>query len=551
MASEAAVARITLTPWEDDLCSIVRARQPGIVIQSLEEERVLDSVIKVAQWMVERQVGKRELVVWSGVSSKRINVENPEDVGSVEHQEFFPLLREFMSGEADRGSFLILCDAGHELEAPTNVRILRECLNVIRGTLRTIIFIGKAGDIPDEVAADLTVLKYELPTAQDLENTLKPLVEQYQQTSHYKNIGVEIQDSALPPFARACAGLTEIEARGLFSLSISRFRGFDGRAVDMALKEKAQVVRRSNVLEYRTSKKNLDSIGGLENIKAWIHGYDSLFSQVDDAKAYGLRPASGLLLVGISGCGKSLTAECLAGHLRLPLLMLDVGKLFGSLVGQSEQNVDQMIGLAKACAPCLIFLDELDKGLGGSTGELDGGTSTRVKGKLLTWLQEKPDDVFVVATANDVKKFEQSPELIRAGRFDSVFFCDLPDLRTRIEILSIHLRAAGHNIPADDLVSPAKASRGYSGAELEVAVQNALRIAFNSTPRPLHPTSEMLVEGIKKQKPLSETMKEPIKRLRDWCKEGRAFPAGTTLEDDEASDGASLKDRGLPIVSAD
>jgi SpoVK/Ycf46/Vps4 family AAA+-type ATPase len=319
----------------------------------------------------------------------------------------------------------------------------------------------------------------------------------------------------------------------------------------MALKEKAQVVRRSNVLEYRTSAKTLDAVGGLENIKTWVQSHDALFSQAEAARSYGLKAASGLLLVGIPGCGKSLTAECLAGHWKLPLLMLDVGKLFGSLVGQSEQNVDQMIGLAKACAPCVIFLDELDKGLGGSTGELDGGTSTRVKGKLLTWLQEKPDDVFVVATANDVKKFEQSPELIRAGRFDCTFFCDLPDLRTRIEILSIHLRAAGHNIPADDLVSAAKASRGYSGAELEVAVQNALRLAFNLEPRPLHPTAEMLVEGIKKQKPLSETMKESVKRLRDWCKEGRAFPAGTTLEDDEASDGASLKDRGLPIVSAD
>ena len=210
-----------------------------------------------------------------------------------------------------------------------------------------------------------------------------------------------------------------------------------------------------------------------------------------------------------------------------------------------------MISLAKAVGDCVVFIDELDKALGGSGGEMDGGTSSRVKGKLLTWLQEKPVGVFVVATANDIKKFESSPELIRAQRFDKIFFVDLPDMRTRIEILSIHLRAAGHNIPADDLVAPAKASRGYSGAELEVAVQNALRTAFNTTPRPLHPTGEMLVDGIKKQKPLSETMKEPIKRLRDWCKEGRALPAGSTLEDDESSDGQSFKDKGLPIVAAD
>ena len=321
--------KITLTPWEDDLCSIVRARQPGVVIQSLEEERVLDSVIKVAQWMVERQVGKRELVVWSPVSCRKINVENPQEISPGEHQEFFPMLRDFMGGEADRGSFLVLCDAGHELEAPTNVRILRECLGAIRGTLRTVIFIGKASDIPDEVAADLTVLKYELPTAGDLENTLKPLVEQYQQTSHYKNIGVVIDDAALAPFSRACAGLTESEARGLFSLSISRFRGFDNRAVDMALKEKAQVVRRSNVLEYCTSKQNLDSVGGLENVKGWVKEYDQMHAEVKAATAYGVRPASGVLLLGISGCGKSLMAEVLAGHFQIPLLKLDVAVSLG------------------------------------------------------------------------------------------------------------------------------------------------------------------------------------------------------------------------------
>jgi len=553
-----------LTEWEVNLCSIIRARQPGIVIQSMEEQRVLDSVIKVLQWMALKRLGARELVVWSPVSSRKIPINDPSKEEALEWQEFFPTLKDFRDQGADtddaeqpRRAVLVLADCEHELNQPSALRLLRETLWAIRSTTRAVIILGKPFDIPDEIAPDLTVLPFDLPTAEDLKNILYPMLKVYKEAEAYAR--VKIEDNAAPQFARACAGLSEIEARGLLGLSIARFEAFDFRAVDMALREKANIVRRSNVLEYKTCAGGLQDIGGLENLKNWIKEQDDILTQVEDAKAYGLRLAKGLLLVGIPGSGKSLTAEMLAAHWRLPLLIFDVGRAFGSLVGQSEANVDQVISLAKACRPCVVFIDEIEKALGGSGGELDGGTSARVKGKLLTWLQTKPDDVFVVATANDVTKFNSTPELIRAGRFDRVFFVDLPDLRSRLEILAIHYRKAvqaakasgkcalPEQIPADVLMEAAKISRGYSGAELEVCVQTAIRAAFNAKPRLVVPTSDMLAAAVRAQKPLSQTMKESIRVLREWCADGRALPAGATLEDD-AKDSKGLEQHGLPIL---
>jgi ATP-dependent 26S proteasome regulatory subunit len=545
---------VTLNPWEDELCSLIRARRPGVIIRSLEEERVMDSLVRVAQWLYQNRMGLRQITVWSPVTQRKYpNIRTPKVIETTQRQPFFATLQAFrVPDEPDtppRGEMLVVCDAGHEIEKqPTNTRQVRETLAAISGTYRTLIFLGQGFDVPDEIASDLKVMDFELPTAKELENILSPVIALYSENPQYKRQDVKIEPACLPNFSRACAGLSEMEARGILNLSVARFRAFDSRSVTMALREKAQVVRRSNVLEYVTPQKNLSDIGGLERVKGWIGEYDTLYKDLEAARTYGLRPASGMLLIGVPGTGKTLTADALAGHWQLPLLKLDIGKLFGSLVGQSEGNVDAMIRLAKACRPCLVMCDEIEKALGGSGGELDGGTSARVKGKLLTWLQEKPDDIFVVATANDITAFNRTPELLRAGRFDNIFFVDLPDKRSRIEILAIHTRKRGHAMPLDELVLAASAARGYSGAELEVAVQTALRTAFNTDPRPKHPTAEMLVNAITNMVPLSKSMSGPVSALRAWVKEGRAIPAGATLEDDKA-DEAAFKAQGLPLVA--
>jgi SpoVK/Ycf46/Vps4 family AAA+-type ATPase len=229
-------------------------------------------------------------------------------------------------------------------------------------------------------------------------------------------------------------------------------------------------------------------------------------------------------------CGKSLLAEALGGHWQLPVLLFDVGAAYGSLVGESEANIRRMQKMANAMKPCIVYIDEIEKGLGGDG--MDGGTSNRCKQSLLTWLNDKDPQIFVVATANDLSKLNQIPELTRAGRFDAQFFVDLPSATARLEIFKIHLRATGHDMPENALTDAVEATHGYSGAEIEAIVQDALREAFNAEPQLEHPTGEMLCECACQRKPLSLVMQETISQLRELVKSGRILPAGSSVEDD-------------------
>jgi ATP-dependent 26S proteasome regulatory subunit len=565
---------VELTAWETTAQSFLRARQPGILVNSVEEPRVMASIIRTLQWMAEKGLGVRRLTRWSSVSTQVIDILKPnEPPQTPDRSPLFGMLQAFVSpeprpdeqvddktGKVIRREVLVLADIEAELREPITVRTLREVLWKIRGTTQSIFIIGQPFQVPAEIAPELALLPFELPTAKDLEKSLTPVVAAYKAAKVYKSLNID--DTVIPALARATAGLTETEARGILGLAIARHEALDNRAVDLALKEKAAIVRRSSVLEYRTCTGSLSDVGGLEHLKKWIGEQDAILSDADEAASYGLKMPSGVLLSGIPGTGKSLTAQVLAAHWKLPLLVFDVAKAFGSLVGQSESNVDGVIALANACRPCIVFMDEIEKALGGSGGEQDGGTSARVTGKLLTWLSDKQEGIFVVATANDVTAFEKRPELIRAGRFDAVFFCDLPDLRSRLEIMAIHYRKAVQRAKAmgkcalDDQIDPSaimeagKASRGYSGAELECAMQSALRAAFNHKPRLTCPTGALLVQAVKSQKPLSLTMKESVNFLRKWCADGRAIPAGATLED-EKKDAQALEDLGLPDILAE
>lgn len=541
--------KLSLTSWENNLCSIIRARQPGVVVQSLEEPRVLLSITRVLQWMATKGLGLSELLLWSPASYKKISVEDPSKEETLEPVEFFTAVNQLRIEETNaegepRRAVLILADCDSALESPTNVRMLRETLWTVRATLRTVMIIGRQFDLSDELADDLTVLPFDLPTTKDIQAVLQTSIEAYKKSDKYKDVSID--ESIIPAFARACAGLPEIAASGLLGLSVVRHGAFDARSISMALHEKANVVRRSSILEYETPEGSLDDIGGLENVKTWIREQDSLFAHADDAKQYGLDLPKGFMAAGISGTGKSMCSRLIAAHWKLPLLKVDLGRAFGRYVGESEENLRQIFSLCKAVAPVCVLFDEFEKAIGGRGGDSDGGTSERVKGALLTWLAERPDNIFTIMTVNDVTKFESNPEILGAHRIDKIFFVDLPDFLTRLEIMKIHIRKAGHDVSTETLTNTAKITRGYNGAELRVITQTALRAAFNASPRLPHPTNEMFVKAAQNQKPLSQTMKESVQRLRNWCKDGRATPAGATLEDDEKSDMQAFKEKGLP-----
>lgn len=292
---------------------------------------------------------------------------------------------------------------------------------------------------------------------------------------------------------------------------------FDVRGIDLILSEKKQIIKKSSILEYYDSQENITNIGGLENLKSWISKRTRSFSE--EARNFGLPEPKGILLLGVQGCGKSLSAKAISSIWKLPLLKLDMGAIFGKYVGESESNVRKAIKTIESVAPAILWIDELEKGFSGMGNADSHGTDSRVFASFLTWLQEKTKPVFVIATANDVSALP--PELLRKGRFDEIFFVDLPTKQERIDIFKIHLLKRIKDVTKFDLNLLAEKSNGYSGAEIEQVIISALYDAFDEN-REVELND--IIVNIEKSVPLSVTMKEKIDCLRNWAK-SRTVPA--------------------------
>lgn len=545
--------KIVANAWEKRLCDSFKALHPGIQITSQEEPRALDSVMVAAQYLAENHGIVRDVTIWSMVSLRKISTQDPNMVEILKPTRLPKALADFMAEKVTQDNkeiaapgILVLADVKSVLKAdPASVRALREALFQARSTHKTIIIMGTHFTLPQEIANELTLLEYALPTHAELVEYLTALVKLFKSNPRYKNL--RPTDVEVHALARGCAGLTQNEAKNVLCNAIVRFGNINGKAASLALEQKAEIVKRDGIMDVAEPKVSLSDVGGLENVKAWVTSIMPLVKKPEDARKYGLRLPSGALIAGVPGCGKSYIMEAIAKEMNLTFLKLDMGAMYGGLVGESEGNMRKVFQTAEAVKPCMVFIDEVEKALGGGGGEKDGGTSSRVKQSLLTWLQEKSDEIFVACTANDLDRLESIPELIRAGRMDKVFFVDLPDKKTRMEILALKLKQYGHPLPVEVLASVADVTRAYSGAELDCIVQSAIRAAFARDPRPEHPTVSDLLHAASHQKPLSVTMKDAIDRLRQWCKDGRATPAGALLENDE-SDEAALKSDGLPVV---
>ncbi|MFC1705214.1 AAA family ATPase, partial [Planctomycetota bacterium] len=328
--------------------------------------------------------------------------------------------------------------------------------------------------------------------------------------------------------AEAALGLTAVEAENVFAKSIVQFKRFD---LDVIHKEKEQIIRKSGILEFLRPPETVSGIGGLNLLKSWLSKRGSAFTK--KAREFGLPEPKGILLLGVPGCGKSLTAKAVGNLWKLPLLRLDMGRVFGSLVGSSEENIRRAIRTAESVAPCILWLDELEKGLSGvqSSGASDAGTTSRVFGTFVTWLQEKQSAVFVIATANQVKLLP--PEILRKGRFDEIFFVDLPSAEERESIWRIHIsHASTRTHPRDpkdfDVQALSEASEGYSGAEVEQSVTSALYDAFDQG---MDLATEGLLQAIEETVPLSQTMQEDITAMREWAKTRARFASVQAAKD--------------------
>jgi hypothetical protein len=490
--------------WADHLDLLIRARTPILWIRSQEEERIATLLAAAA-----RRLGSRALARWdfiSGLSGW------PGRDGEAARNPL-AALDSLAALPAEQPALLVLHDFHRYCDDASICRKLRNLASSLRQQPHTLVITATEWQPPRDLDECITLLDLPLPNQQEIEALLGSIAQA---------CGQHLEPELLEQLSHSCSGLSEqrirqVAARGLAS------RGELGLAdLDEVLEEKRQAIARSELLEYCPTEASPADIGGLDALKRWLEQRHMAFS--DDARRYGLPLPRGVLLVGPQGTGKSLTAKAIAHSWSMPLLRLDVGRLFAGLVGASEARTRDMIQRAEAMAPCVLWIDEIDKGFGAAgDGRSDGGTSQRVLASLLTWMAEKSSAVFVVATANGVEKLPA--ELLRKGRFDEIFLLDLPDATERKAILDLQLRRRrpNHSLPLEVVVDR---TAGFSGAELEQVVIEAMHQAF-SEQREFGESD--LISAAAQLVPLSRTAREQLEALQQWASSGRARPASTRL----------------------
>jgi SpoVK/Ycf46/Vps4 family AAA+-type ATPase len=344
-----------------------------------------------------------------------------------------------------------------------------------------------------------------------------------------RDVKMDLDETGRERLLQAALGLTLGEAENVFAKIIVTGDGLEVDDIQAVFAEKQQIIRKSGLLEYYPTTENFDHVGGLVALKDWLEKRSLAFSK--EAQAFGLPAPKGILMLGVQGCGKSLCAKAVSSLWQLPLLRFDMGRMFNSLVGSSEENVRKAVAVAESVAPAILWVDEIDKAFAGSqgSGSSDGGTTARVFGTFLTWLSEKKSPVFVVATANDISHLP--PELMRKGRLDEIFFVDLPGQTERAQIFAIHLSRRKRLPENFDLPALAENSKDFSGAEIEEAITSAMYDAFYAG-RELE-TGDLL-KALYETVPLARTMDEQINRLRSWAS-GRARDASNARPESVAT----------------
>ncbi len=495
-------------PFEKELELLIRARYPILYLLTHEERRADEMVRQVANLLQKR------FHRWSLTRSYEPPLPTPSESPtrtplSAEVEALTALFR------PDQNALILLRDFHPYLNDVRVIRLLRDLYPRLYETRRTLILLSPILKLPPELEKEVAVLEMPLPSRDEIAQKLRDIV---LHVSDKPGITTELTPEEFDELVQAAQGLTMEEIENVCARSLVEHKRL---VVDAILSEKQQIVRKSGVLEYYTPSETMSDVGGLDLLKEWLRKRRRAFSQ--EAREFGLPAPKGVLLLGVQGTGKSLSAKAIASLWNLPMLRLDVGRVFGSLVGASEANMRLAIRTAEAVAPCILWIDELEKGFSGvqSSGMSDSGTTARVFATFLTWMQEKRKPVFVVATANDVSLLP--PELLRKGRFDEIFFIDLPHAPEREQIFAIHLRKRNRDPNTFDLKRLAQATEGFSGAEIEQVVIGALFTAFDKG-RDL--TMDDLLNEIKSVVPLSVMMREEIDELRTWA-QMRTRPASS------------------------
>ena len=509
---------------EIELC--ILANYPILYVVSPEETRFIEELERICSssrrklWIHTISSGlygiapARKNAPWQRRATGEVQVQLKDPIALLEHLK---------QCTANGGVFLLL-DFQAVIVDPLVQRLLKDVARHFKESQNSIIILSPIRDMPLALEHEIYLLDFPLPARDDLSATLESVLA----TLERRRVKIQLNGTDRERLVNAGQGLTMDEFENCLARAVVKSRGrIDSTMIDEITASKKQIVKKKGILEFFNARETMDQVGGLENLKAWLAKRQRAFTA--EARAYGLPHPKGILLLGIQGCGKSLTAKACAALWKFPLLRLDTGKLFSSRVGGSEENTRQAIRTAEALAPCILWIDEIEKSMAGvgSSSNSDAGTAARVFASLATWLQEKTAAVFVFATGNTVSSLP--PELIRKGRWDEIFFLDLPGLGERQSIISIHLTRRNRSPQEFDIAMLAEKCAGFSGAEIEQAVIEGLYNAFDEN-RPL--TTVDILRSFESTVPLSISMAENVQALRTWALT-RARPASNDKLEEE------------------
>jgi ATP-dependent 26S proteasome regulatory subunit len=489
--------------FNDELALFLKARYPIIYINTVEEDRV--------EYVIRKNVKtnlNRSIYSWDFVDGY---TNNPNNEGFAKRNPLQALeLVERLNAETP--AVFLLKDFNRFLTDLSISRKLRNISRILKLQPKTIIIIGSDLTIPKELQDLITVIQFQLPLEEEISQELKRLI---------NSLNLKIDSQLFETLTRACQGLSLERIRRVLSKIIATYKTIDENSISVLLSEKKQIISQTEILEYASVTEKIDNLGGLDNLKDWLEKRKTAFSI--QASNYGLPTPRGLLLIGIQGTGKSLTAKAIANDWQLPLLKLDVGKLFGGIVGESESRLRQMIHLAETISPCILWIDEIDKAFSSTESKGDSGTSNRVLATFTSWLSEKTKPVFVISTANNIDLLPL--EIIRKGRFDEIFFLDLPKTEEREEIFKIHLQEFRPNSwESFDYSLLAQASDAFSGAEIRQSIVEGMYHAF-------YEKREFVTKDIRlaldELIPLAHLESDQMVRLQNWASSGRIRSASS------------------------
>lgn len=482
------------TQFMEEARKLIASRYPLVYVQTFEDDRCEKALKEVAKSGFPSPLKFSSWSITTGLVSLDKSIPNTED----------PVLALDTLLKDTSPEIIVFKDLNREFKNNFKlVRKLRDVFQSFKTCLKTIFIISPTIEVPEEISKELSIMEFALPDAIELEKLFETTVKSF------KNLKIELTQDDVSDYIKSALGLTYDEAKNAFVKACTGVATLTKEGVKLVIEEKCKIIRKDGILDFIPLDYGMQEIGGLQNLKDWLEARKRFFTK--EAKNFGVSAPKGVLLTGISGCGKSSCVKAISQYWRLPLMRLDMTKVYGGTLGNPEETMRRALKTVETVAPVILWLEEIEKGVAGFN-QGDGGVTARIFSSFLTWMQEKESLVFVAATANEINKLP--PELLRKGRFDEIFFVDLPNEKEREEIFKVHILKRKHTPEKFSIINLAKATNGFNGAEIEQIIAAGMFEAFNEK-RQFN--DKDLYKMISKTVPLSTTMAEPIKEIKRWA----------------------------------